>query len=132
MHFGKYCWKNDGNIYEGFFLHNKMDGKGKYIWKDNGNVYEGEYKDGKKHGFGVIKENDKIIYEGEFQNGNPHGKGTRYDKKGEKIEVKMDFGKNVKNDDKNTNRNVSAKKIGLSIKFFQKIIRFIFFHIKLL
>jgi len=117
MFFGKYTWSDNGNIYEGSFLNNKMHGRGKYIWKDNGNVYEGEYREGKKHGVGVIKENEKIVYEGEFLDGHPHGKGVRYDKKGVKVQVTMEHGKKIK-DAANAQKSLSPKKIGLSIFLF--------------
>lgn len=114
---GKYTWKENNNIYEGTFENNKMHGEGKYTYSSGtGNFYVGNYKNGKKHGYGVIKENNKLIYEGEFLEGNPHGTGFRYDKNGVKIEVEMENGKRVNNENKERgiSNNKSSRKIGLS------------------
>ena len=112
IHNGKYTWKENKNTYEGFFEGNKMHGEGIYRYSSGiGNMYKGNYKNGKKHGFGTIMENDKVIYQGEFCEGNPHGCGVRYDKIGKKIEVEMENGKRINNKIK---ANKSAKKIGLS------------------
>ncbi len=46
---GEYYW-NDGRIYKGEWLNNKMHGRGSYSWKD-GRIYEGEYLNDKKHVF---------------------------------------------------------------------------------
>lgn len=45
---GKYIWA-DGNIYEGEWKENKIDGFGKYIWF-YGIIYEGQWKQNKMNG----------------------------------------------------------------------------------
>lgn len=95
-----------------------MHGEGIYTYSSGKeNLYIGNYKNGKKHGYGKIKENGKIIYEGEFNEGVPHGKGIRFDKNGIKIDVEMDKGKRInktKSEKKGDSKSVSPKKIGLS------------------
>lgn len=102
-----------------------MHGEGTYTYSSgNGNSYKGNYKNGKKHGFGVIRENNKIVYEGEFFEGNPHGRGLRYDKNGSKVEVQMEKGRRISNSKRLISPLKSPKKLGLSK--FKFSIKFIF------
>ena len=97
----------DGDLFEGYFLNGKKNGRGKYIWA-NGNVYDGNWVDGKCTGKGRIswssgasfdgewKDNqmsegkysfaDGSVYEGSFKNGKYDGYGKRIYKDGEKYE----------------------------------------------
>ena len=97
----------DGDLFEGYFLNGKKNGRGKYIWA-NGNVYDGNWVDGKCTGKGRIswssgasfdgewKDNqmsegkysfaDGSVYEGSFKNGKYDGYGKRIYKDGDKYE----------------------------------------------
>jgi len=72
---GKMKYDN-GNEYEGQWLHSKRDGKGttKYA---SGNVYTGTWKTGKRHGFGVfhIKKTGDV-YRGNWVQGLKSGSGV--------------------------------------------------------
>lgn len=56
---GKFEWKN-GDIYEGFFRFNILEGYGKFSW-DDGRVYSGEWKDNKFHGVRLRQQNSNKI-----------------------------------------------------------------------
>ena len=47
-----------------------------WIYKDNGNIYEGEFADDKINGFGIYTFKNKQKYKGQIVNGVFHGKGT--------------------------------------------------------
>ena len=103
----------DGDLFEGYFLNGKKNGRGKYIWA-NGNVYDGNWVDGKCTGKGRItwssgasfdgewKDNqmsegkysfaDGSVYEGSFKNGKYDGYGKRIYKDGEKYEGQWQSG----------------------------------------
>lgn len=65
----------DGDLFEGYFLNGKKNGRGKYTWA-NGDVYDGMWKDGKRDGYGkrIFKDGEK--YEGQWHDGKKHGRGT--------------------------------------------------------
>ncbi|MGN1162027.1 MAG: hypothetical protein ACI4SX_07280, partial [Candidatus Fimenecus sp.] len=103
----------DGDLFEGYFLNGKKNGRGKYIWA-NGNVYDGNWVDGKCTGKGRIswssgasfdgewKDNqmsegkysfaDGSVYEGSFKNGKYDGYGKRIYKDGDKYEGQWQSG----------------------------------------
>lgn len=103
----------DGDLFEGYFINGKKNGRGKYIWA-NGNVYDGNWVDGKCTGKGRIswssgasfdgewKDNqmsegkysfaDGSVYEGSFKNGKYDGYGKRIYKDGDKYEGRWQSG----------------------------------------
>lgn len=103
----------DGDLFEGYFLNGKKNGRGKYTWA-NGNVYDGNWVDGKCTGKGRIswssgasfdgewKDNqmsegkysyaDGSVYEGSFKNGKYDGYGKRIYKDGDKYEGRWQSG----------------------------------------
>ena len=103
----------DGDLFEGYFLNGKKNGRGKYTWA-NGNVYDGNWVDGKCTGKGRIswssgasfdgewKDNqmsegkysyaDGSVYEGSFKNGKRDGYGKRIYKDGDKYEGRWQSG----------------------------------------
>ena len=82
--FGIIYYKN-GDIYEGEFKNNKLDGIGIYYYK-NGDRYEGEFKDGMCNGIGTYYFYNGGRYEGLFKNGIYDGCGTFYSSLGFKYE----------------------------------------------
>ncbi len=71
--YGTMKYKN-GNKYEGEWLNGKKHGKGKCIF-DNGDIYNGEWSNAKMDGYGTMKYKNGNKYEGEWLNGNTDGKG---------------------------------------------------------
>ena len=67
---------NNNDIYQGYFLDDKFNGKGKYIWSNIKKEYEGDFVDGKIHGNGILKWGNNMYYKGEFNNGIKEGKGV--------------------------------------------------------
>ena len=71
-----------GDIYEGEFKHDTMEGKGIYYFKD-GRSYEGEFKNGNRSGNGInsiifigtMRYLNNAIYIGEWKDNRQHGKG---------------------------------------------------------
>lgn len=104
----------DGDLFEGYFINGKKNGRGKYTWA-NGDVYDGNWVDGKRTGKGRItwsngasfdgewKDNqmsegkysfaDGSVYEGSFKNGKYDGYGKRIFMDGEKYEGQWHDGK---------------------------------------
>jgi len=66
-------WYRDKNIYEGFWINGKINGKGRMISKNY--VYQGNWINGNATGKGVLVDTKaKIKYKGTFLNFRPHGK----------------------------------------------------------
>jgi hypothetical protein len=63
-----------GDLYEGNWVNDKMEGKGIYYYS-NGERYEGELKSDKVNGTGTYFYADGSKYIGEWKDGNRHGKG---------------------------------------------------------
>ena len=104
----------DGDLFEGYFINGKKNGRGKYIWA-NGDIFDGNWVDGKRTGKGRItwsngasfdgewKDNqmsegkytfpDGEIYDGSFQNGKKEGYGKQVFPNGEKYEGQWHDGK---------------------------------------
>lgn len=104
----------DGDLFEGYFINGKKNGRGKYTWA-NGDVYDGNWVDGKRTGKGKVtwsngasfdgewKDNqmsegkytfpDGEIYDGSFQNGKKEGYGKQVFPNGEKYEGQWHDGK---------------------------------------
>jgi hypothetical protein len=70
---GTFKW-GMGNVYDGEWKNDKMHGKGTYTWS-NGDVYKGEYENGKEHGSGVLTFADGDVYDGKWKDGKEHGRG---------------------------------------------------------
>lgn len=64
----------DGDLFEGYFINGKKNGRGKYIWA-NGDIFDGNWVDGKRTGKGRITWSDGDTYEGEWKNGKRCGRG---------------------------------------------------------
>ena len=64
----------DGDIYEGEWVDDKPNGKGCYIHKD-GTKYEGGWKNDKQEGDGMEFWPDGSVYVGNYKNGKKHGFG---------------------------------------------------------
>lgn len=57
----------DGNVYEGEFKNNHLDGKGKLILSDKTTSYTGMFKNNRMHGLGVYDWGDGVrIYIGTY------------------------------------------------------------------
>ena len=73
--YGIYQWKN-GDEYIGNFKNGLFEGEGRYKWA-NDDIYEGHYSKGIREGKGkLITNKGEKIYQGEFKNNKPHGKGV--------------------------------------------------------
>jgi len=71
-----YIWAN-GDMYEGECKNDKLDGQGTYWWPD-GSVYRGGYKQGLKNGKGIIRWPDGEIDVNFYQNGECTGDGVQW------------------------------------------------------
>ena len=58
----------EGEVYEGAFKDNKMEGHGKMTYPD-GSVYVGQFQDDKKHGQGKMTNPDGSVQEGTWVQG---------------------------------------------------------------
>ena len=56
----------DGDLFEGWFINGKKNGRGKYTWA-NGDEYEGEFKDNAMNGQGTYHFASGRVYTGEFK-----------------------------------------------------------------
>lgn len=64
----------DGDLFEGYFINGKKNGRGKYIWA-NGDIFDGNWVDGKRTGKGRITWSNGDTYEGEWKDGKRCGRG---------------------------------------------------------
>lgn len=64
----------DGDLFEGYFINGKKNGRGKYIWA-NGDIFDGNWVDGKRHGHGTYTWADGDTYEGDWKDGKRCGRG---------------------------------------------------------
>ena len=63
---------NDGDTFDGMYVHGLIEGKGTYFFAERNRIYAGEYKNNLPDGYGIYKEaNGKVVYEGQWLNGNP-------------------------------------------------------------
>ena len=70
---GTYIWKNKCQ-YTGEFKNGEMNGEGKFTWP-NGSEYEGDYVKGIREGFGTFTWSNGKVFKGVFKRGKPKGKG---------------------------------------------------------
>lgn len=90
---GRLKWEN-GNIYDGEFIANNINGNGYMIWYDRAEKYSGEWKENLQNGYGVHiwyepKGETKILrnrYVGEWKNGLRNGYGIFFFSNGNKYE----------------------------------------------
>jgi len=66
---------NDGCLYTGEWLGDKIDGHGFKVWP-NGSQYEGEWRNNQMNGFGKMIHAEGEVYEGHWVNGKSSGEGT--------------------------------------------------------
>lgn len=66
----------NGDVLEGTFAHDVMEGSDCKITYSNGDYYEGNVAAGMPHGEGVRRQKSGDVYTGEFSYGKYHGKGT--------------------------------------------------------
>ncbi|CAJ1405192.1 unnamed protein product [Effrenium voratum] len=66
----------EGWVYSGQWLQNRMNGRGKVKWP-NGIEYDGDWKDGIREGKGKLTWADGSCYKGEFQHNCIEGKGKK-------------------------------------------------------
>lgn len=60
----------NGDVYEGEWLDNKINGEGTYIYKKSGDIYSGTWVNGKKHGDGRYEFGaDKSMFVGNWEHG---------------------------------------------------------------
>lgn len=76
---GEMAWET-GEVYNGQWVHNRMEGKGSYRWP-NGAKYNGEFVAGKKCGQGVqiwptSDRTGVVTYEGEWKDNRQYGHGV--------------------------------------------------------
>ena len=84
---------NAGDIYNGEFKNNKINGYGHYIWKNNNHEYIGYFLNGKFHGEGYYKWGENQYFKGNYINGVKVGKGEIGFKDGKKCFVNFVDGK---------------------------------------
>ena len=65
----------NGDIYEGDFINNQIEGIGKFKYA-NGDSYRGEVKNSMRSGKGIMKMYNGDIYDGEFKENKKHGFGS--------------------------------------------------------
>jgi len=77
--YGEYVYSDGTNrSYVGQWENGKYHGQGTYTFQ-NGDIYQGEYVHGHKHGHGKLTMNEKgVVYEGEWADGKQHGEGKLY------------------------------------------------------
>jgi len=67
---------DEGNSYDGDWVHNRMQGHGTYRWRD-GSMYEGDWANGVCEGKGRHTCPDGSSYDGDWRAGKMHGQGKR-------------------------------------------------------
>ena len=72
---GKYIWP-DGEVYEGYWLYDRMHGYGRKIYED-GTVYTGAWLNSYHNGMGNVSLSNGDTYEGHFADGEYDGEGTQ-------------------------------------------------------
>ena len=88
--FGTIYFKQRGDIYEGQWKKDKMDGQGIYIMRVDDSeytIYVGDFKDNKFDGLGLYTTPDGIKYYGHFKKGLRHGEGKLIYPNRESLEV---------------------------------------------
>lgn len=65
---------SNGNVYEGFVVNGKAEGKGKFTWT-NGDTYGGNFSNNEMNGKGILTYANGDRYEGDFVNGKCQGSG---------------------------------------------------------
>jgi hypothetical protein len=85
---GHYENLETGEIYDGSFRADLLDGAGRY--SKGRYVYEGTFRDGLKEGSGKEVNDDGSVYEGEFSRGRWHGHGVLHGKATNGSEVHYD------------------------------------------
>jgi len=62
-------YKNGSIKYHGYYINDKMEGKGKYIYEYKDCYYVGDFLNDKEHGKGILyyKKDDTIKYEGDWE-----------------------------------------------------------------
>lgn len=76
----------DGSIYNGEFVHGKLEGKAKFTNGDGSNIFEGTFKnDAYAHGK-LLDTSTGNYFIGDFKDGEPdYSKGKSYDRNGKVI-----------------------------------------------
>lgn len=73
--YGKLIYKNGLEICEGFWLRDRLNGKGKYQWA-SGASYEGDFVGHERHGTGTYTYSPEEKYTGDWVHGKMSGKGV--------------------------------------------------------
>ncbi|MGN1235699.1 MAG: hypothetical protein ACI4U2_06935 [Christensenellaceae bacterium] len=73
----------EGEVYEGYFVHGKREGKGTEYDEYGYACYVGEWKDDMRDGEGSEYVAGKIVYDGMWRKGHAEGFGRSFDDEGE-------------------------------------------------
>lgn len=78
---GRMVWGNDGKVFAGDWVKDKMEGAGVIWWESTGTCYSGEWRSGMMQGrgtlvYGTRSDTPGSVYKGEFRNGKISGHGT--------------------------------------------------------
>ena len=82
---GKFVTQNEENetwYYEGDFEDGHFSGNGKCVWEESGQIKEGIYSNDKLNGYGKFFINNTIVYEGNWKNEEFNGTGKLYSSDG--------------------------------------------------
>ncbi len=82
---GKGMYIHNGEVYEGDFVQDRIEGVGKYRFA-SGNVYEGELVNGQFNGRGSYHWTNGASYSGEWQCNRMHGRGVFLTSGGERFQ----------------------------------------------
>jgi hypothetical protein len=66
----------NGNVYDGMWHRDHHNGKGTLLMKGGAEMYAGEFVDNKRHGQGVLIQEDGNVYKGMWANDVQHGEGV--------------------------------------------------------